>query len=493
MQRKLKILFISSEIAPFTKTSSLADVAGALPKALKEMNHDIRLFIPKYGTINDRKYTIREVIRLKEIDVPEGDKIVITSVKSAFLPNSKVQVYFVENKDYFNRSEIYINPKTKKDWEDNAERFIFFSRSIFEILKKLHWQPDIIHCNDWQTALIPFFLKTVYKNDPFFGKTYTLLSIHNLTQQGIFDKKIAPLINNSEEKLHLNNVIDFQGKINFLKAGIVYADLINATSKSYVKEIQLDEESAMGLHEIFRARSKNLYGVNNGIDYTVWNPESDDLIPYNYSRKNILTKLKNKQSLVESQGLIFNEKIPVIGTILQLKDYHEGFNQIVEILDEMMAFDLQFILLLKRDEKYHDLLKSFIRKFPDKIVINMKSDNPLVHLMFAGCDCILIPCRTEPCGLNQIYCLRYGTIPIVHATGGLADTVKNYNPSTKRGYGFVFEEFSSESMLNTLIRALKSFNDKEIWNKLIDRAMKLEFSWQVAAENYNKLYQKLMK
>jgi len=491
MQKKLKILYISSEVAPFVKTASLADVAGSLPKFLKDIGHDIRLFIPKYGLINDRKYTLREVIRLKEIEVLLHNKVILADIKSAFLPNTKVQVYFVENKNYFDRSELYFDPETKKEWEDNAERFIFFNFSVFAILKKLHWQPDIIHCNDWQTALIPFLLKNIYHQNSFFNKIRTLLSIHDLSSQGIFDKNLVNLIGDPEDMFYLNSAIEYQGNLNFLKAGIVCADLINTTSKSYAKEIRTSDESSFGLKQVLRQRSKNLFGVVNGVDYSIWDPEIDKLIPYNYSRKDVSEKTKNKQELVESQGLKFNENIPVIGIISNLINKN-NFEALGEIVDEMMKMDVQCIISGRGNEECQKLFQTFVKKYPEKMAFSLKLDDQLTHLLVAGCDMFLIPCRLEPCSTIHLSCLKYGAIPIVYETGGLVDSVKDFNPETKQGYGFVFKEYSPTSLLNKIKQAVKIFRDKNIWMKLVDRAMKQNFSCQAAAENYNKLYYKLV-
>ena len=491
MQKKLKIMYISSEIAPFAKTGGLADVAGALPKILKEKEHDVRLFMPKYASINERKYTLREVIRLKDIKVPLGTKTVTASVKSAFLPDSKVQVYFVENKDYFNRSDLYIDPETNKDWPDNAERFIFFSRSALEILKILHWQPDIIHCNDWQTALIPLYLKTVLKDDPFFSETLTLLSIHNIAFQGIFENNILPLMGVSEDIHYKESPIDFWGKINFLKGGIVYADVINTVSKNYAKEIQKSDEFGRGLQFELKKRRKDLYGIVNGIDYSVWDPEIDKLITANYSRRDLSGKLENKKALVESLGLPFDENKAVIGTVSRLSD-QKGFDLIAEALEDMFKMDVQYVLLGTGDEKYHKLFEKFAKKYPDKISINLKFDNQLAHQIEAGCDMFLMPSQFEPCGLNQLYSLKYGTIPIVRATGGLVDTVKNIDPDLKKGCGFVFKDYSVSSMLQEVRRAVEAFQDKDEWRKLMSRAMKQDFSWYVSAEKYEQLYEKLV-
>jgi len=491
MQSNLKILYISSEIAPFVKSGSLAEVAGALPKFLKDLGHDIRLFIPKYGTINERKYTIREVIRLKEIKVPLFNKTVMVDVKSAFLPNSKVQVYFVENKDYFDRATLYCDPETNKEWDDNAERFIFFNKSIFAILRKLHWQPDIIHCNDWQTALIPLFLKTRYHEDPFFNKTRTLLTIHDLSSQGIFNEDIVPLIGNQKDIFNIISIIESQGKINFLKSGIVCADFINTLSKSYAREIRLSKESSFGLQKVLKKRSKNLFGITNGVDYSIWDPEIDTYIAHNYIRKDLSGKYENKRHLVESHGLKYEETKPVIGAILKSID-DEELILLSQAIEEMLKINVQYIFFATGDEKYNKLFNPLVKKFPDKIAFNLKFDDRLAHQMVAGCDMFLLPCRFEPCGSIQLYCLKYGTIPIVYATGELVDTVKVFNPDTKQGYGFMFKEYLPASLLDTIKQAVEIFSDKIVWKKLVDRAMKLNFSWQAVAENYNKLYYKLI-
>lgn len=491
MQKELKILYISSETAPFVRTGSLADVAGALPRALKDFGHDIRLFIPKYGTINDRKYTIREVIRLKDIKVPLHNKAVLANVKSAFLPNSKVQVYFVENKDYFDRPGLYINPGTNQQWQDNAERFIFFNRSIFAILKKLHWQPDIIHCNDWQTALIPFYLKTTFHQEPFFNKIQTLLSIHDLSSQGIFDKTILPLIGDPADIFYTGSPIEYQGNVNFLKAGLVYADFINTTSKSYAREIKISDQSSYGLKQVIRNRLKNLTGLANGVDYSTWDPEIDTLIPHNYSRKELAGKIKNKQELVELQGLKFKENIPVMAVILDLLDQND-LAIVVDSIDEIMNRNVQYFLLSKGDGKSQKVLKSFMKKYPEKITFIADVDDQLIHKIVAGADLFLFPCRFEPGSSLHLSCLKYGTIPIAYATGVLLDTIKDFDPGTKRGYGFVFKKYSAGSLTAKIKQALKIFNDNITWKKIVDRAMKLNFSWQTVAENYNELYYKLV-
>jgi starch synthase len=492
MQRKLKILYVSAEIAPFARRGSLADVAGSLPKVLKDIGHDIRLFIPKYSTINDRKYTIREVIRLKEIKVPLHNKTVFANVKSAFLPNSKVQVYFVENKDYFDRPDPFIDPETNQAYSDDADRFIFFCNSIFAILRKLHWQPDIIHCNDWHTALIPFLFKTIYFDDPFFNKIKTVLTIHDLSSQGIFDEAITSLIGDPQELFYPDSAIEYEGKVNLLKAGLIYADFINTTSKSYARDIRTSNQASFGLKRVLKERPLDLNGITNGVDYSIWNPETDTLIPKTYSRKDFQGKVENKKKLVESHGLTFKTDMPVIGIMVNLFD-ETSLDMFREIIDRIMNLDAQFIMVGNINEKYQKVIQSSVKKYPGKIAINFKSDDQLDHLMVAGCDMFLIPCKLEPCGSVNLYCLKYGTIPIVHATGGLLDTVKEFNSETKKGFGFVFRKYTPESLLTAAKQAIQIFNDTITWRKLVDRAMRLNFSWEVVAEKYDKLYNSLME
>jgi starch synthase len=492
MQKTMKILYIASEVSPFAKTGGLADVAESLPKALKEAGHEIRVFMPKYGSINERKYVLREVIRLKEIEVPVGDKVVVANVKSSFLMQSKVQIYFIGNKEYFNREGYYIDPKTGTDWEDNAERFIFLNRAALEILKKLHWQPDVIHCNDWQTALIPLYLKTIYRDDHFFMDTKTILSIHNLAFQGIFDKHYFSLVGVPQEHSHPNGALAFWGKLNFLKAGIIAADLLHTVSKTYAKEIQKSDEYGFGLQLYLKKRAKDLYGIINGVDYSVWNPEIDQQIYKCYSRKDIDSKMENKRFLVESQGLPFKNTVPVLATISRLTD-QKGFDIISEILARLLKLDVQYIILGVGEKKYLQLLEKFAKEYPDKLAINLKFDDNLAHQIEAGADILLMPSKFEPCGLSQLYSLKYGTIPIVRATGGLADTVNNFSAETGRGYGFVFDEHSSEALFKTIKRALNIFQDAQGWKKIMDRAMKLDYSWQKVTQQYEELYSLLFK
>lgn len=485
----MKILFVASEVAPFAKTGGLADVASALPQALKKMGHEVRLIMPKYRAIDDKRFTLREVVRLKEVVVPVGEKKTKASVKSAFIPNTKVQVYFLDYKPYFDREGLYVDPSSGEDHQDNDERFIFFCRGCLETLKLLHWQPDVIHCNDWQTGLIPLYLKTLYRKDGFFNRTRTLFTIHNLTYQGNFPSSTFQKTGLPPEVFFPGSGVEFYGQFSFLKAGLVYSDLLNTVSERYAQEIQEIPEFGYGMEGILK--SKDLYGILNGVDYSIWNPEVDQFIPYKYNPEDLRGKIENKKVLLEENGLEFREDIPLIGSISRLAD-QKGFDLIGQAIDEMMQMDLQYILLGTGDPKYHRLFEQIKRKYPDRIAVNLRFDNRLAHLIEAGCDMFLMPSRYEPCGLNQLYSLKYGTIPVVRATGGLADTITEYDPKRGIGNGFVFHDYSADQLLGAIKRALTTFADKKAWARLVKNAMKGDYSWEVSAQKYVKLYQKLI-
>ncbi|MCD6165345.1 glycogen synthase GlgA [candidate division KSB1 bacterium] len=485
------VFFLSSEIAPFAKTGGLADVAGSLPKALKELGHEIRLFMPRYRCINERKFILRDVIRLKNLEIPLGNKKVKVDIKSSFIPNTKVQVYFLDYKPYFDRNELYVDPVTKTDYKDNDERFILFTRTALEMLKLLHWQPDIIHCNDWQTGLIPLYLKTIYSEDEFFRNVKTLFTIHNIGYQGNFDKSAVSKANLPESLFYPLSPIEFYGKFSFLKAGLEYADKINTVSPTYAQEIQQGPEYGHGMEGILRRRRKDLHGILNGVDYSEWSPDVDKYIPFQYDSNQLDKKLENKKALLEECKLSFDEGTPLIGSISRLAD-QKGFDLIAEIIDKVMKLDLHYLLLGTGDQKYHRLFNKIAKKYPQKISVQLKFDNRLAHLIEAGSDMFLMPSKYEPCGLNQLYSLRYGTIPIVRATGGLADTVVDFNPETKTGTGFVFKNYDSAELLQAIKRAIDVFADKPTWTQLVRTAMEQDFSWKTSAKEYTKLYALLL-
>ncbi|MBN1542847.1 glycogen synthase GlgA [candidate division KSB1 bacterium] len=490
MKNRLKILFVSSEVAPFAKTGGLADVSSALPKALFEAGHDVRVMMPKYGCISERKYVLRDVIRLRKIPVVIRGKEYAVSAKSAFIPETKVQVYFLEYKPFFDKKDLYVDSKTGKDFANNAERFALFCRAALETTRLLHWEPDVIHCNDWPTALIPWLLKNDYAEDVFFEKTRSVLSLHNVAFQGAFEPSVLPKIGLPAELAREGGNMEFYGRVNFLKLGSLYADFLTTVSPTYAHEIQSSEVMGAGLDSVFRARKKELIGILNGVDYTIWNPEVDPLIPSKYGAANLKDKLENKKALTERCALPFSPDVPLIGMITRLAE-QKGFDILLEAAEKIFELNLQLVILGTGDSLYEKRLVELQKKFPQKLSLHITFDDDLAHLIEAGCDCFLMPSRFEPCGLNQLYSLRYGTLPIVHATGGLADTIVDLNRDPAKGTGFVFSEYSASALFDAIQRAVESYIDTKNWQKTAKRAMKLDFSWKTSAEKYVKLYSKL--
>jgi starch synthase len=475
---RLKIIFVSSEMVPFAKTGGLADVSGTLPKAIKSLGHEIVGVIPFYKNISGEDTGIR-------MDIPFPDKNEYCSVAKGSL-NGLVPIYFIRKDEYFLRDYLYST--STGDYPDNMERFRLFSRAVIEMLKYIDFKPDIIHCNEWQTALIPVYLKTIYKNDPFLSNTTTIFTIHNLAYQGIFDKEKFYLTGLPEELFNING-LEFWGKINLLKGGILFSDLINTVSPKYCKELQT-EEYGYGLDGVLRNRNKDLYGILNGVDYEEWNPETDRFIISNYSIKNLSGKRKCKEDLINEFKLIKDLDLPLIGMISRLAD-QKGFDILVPIIDRIIDLGALFVLLGTGEKRYHDLFKEIGKRYKGRVAIKIAFDNRLAHKIEAGSDMFLMPSKYEPCGLNQIYSMKYGTIPIVRGTGGLDDTVINFDPSSLEGNGFKFYEYSSDAFLKKIEEGIKLYRNKDLWLKIIKNAMNADFSWERSAREYINLY--LMK
>jgi starch synthase len=491
--KKYKILFVTSEVVPFVKTGGLADVSAALPQMLAELGHEVRIVVPKYGAVDDRKFKIHEVVRLKDLHMDIGGKDVIFSLKSCFLPGQKVrvQIYFLDNQEYFgSRNSLYVDPVSGDDYPDNDERFILLSNAVFELISKLGWIPDIIHCNDWQTGLIPAYLKTVHKDDAQFSQFKTVFTIHNLAYQGIFPKSSFKKIGLPEE-LNSEKGLEIYGKINFMKSGLMFADVINTVSETYANEIRTDEELGAGLKQVLAKRKNDLYGIINGIDTKVWNPEKDKHLPKKYSAQNLINKVINKQALAEKFGFKFDENIPIIGIISRLYNA-KGLDLINEGFSELMKLNIQFVLLGTGDKKYHNFFEKMSTKYPEKFACYLGFDDELAHLIEGGADILLMPSKYEPCGLNQMYSLMYGTVPLVRETGGLVDTVEKFNESTGEGNGFMFKKYEASALLKELKRALKVFDDKKAWNKIMKNGMKSDFSWNSSAKKYIDLYKTVL-
>ncbi len=480
----MKIAFITSEALPYAKTGGLADVSGALPKALEELGCSVKIFMPKYYVIEESKYDLHYNWEIGEIKIKIGSNTRFVHIYQSMLPDSNVEVNFIDCPHYFHRDQIYT------DGFDEDERFILFSKAVLETLIRLNWTPDVLHCNDWPTGLLPLFLKENYVKGEFFSKTASIFSIHNIGYQGIFNKDAVKKADINPELFYPMSPIEYYNGISFLKAAISYSDIINTVSKTYAKEI-LTPEYGAGLDGVLREREKDLYGILNGVDYSLWDPENDKLLPYDFSLNNLDGKLDNKEYLLNKIKLKYSHEVPLIGIVSRLVS-QKGFDLFEQVSDELMLLNVQWIILGSGENKYEEMFRDLQQNYPEKVSAYIGFNNEMSHLIEAGADMLLMSSLYEPCGLNQIYSLRYGTVPIVRRTGGLADTVKDYDESIAsgelNGNGFVFDEYTGDALLSAVSRAIDYFKDKENWNKIISTGMQQLFSWKDAAREYLTLY-----
>ena len=486
MDKPLKILFATPEAVPFAKTGGLADVAGALPKSLQALGCEIKLIMPYYRNVRDSGLPHQYLGR--EIEVPLGDEKLKADIYLGHL-NQDIPVYFIGREEFFDRQYLY--GTAKGDYFDNAERFIFFSKAALSFCQSMDFSPDIIHHHEWQTGLIPAYLKSLYQNDPLFSHSATVFTIHNIAYQGLFKKEKFSLTGLPKE-MYSPEGIEFWERINFMKAGIVYADVINTVSKKYSEEIQTPEYG-YGLEGILRKRKESLYGILNGVDYEDWEPSHDPHLIARYDAKDISGKNQCKMDLLKEFHLPPSlEQVPLLGMISRLAD-QKGFDLLMEISEALFALNIGFVLLGTGEQKYHDLLTQVAQKYPQKAGIRIAYDDRLAHKIEAGTDFFLMPSKYEPCGLNQIYSLKYGTIPVVRATGGLDDTITPYDPVTKKGNGFKFTRYDAKEFLNTIKAAINFYYQPERWRQLVQNAMAADFSWKRSAQSYLELYQKALE
>jgi starch synthase len=406
-------------------------------------------------------------------------------------PTRQARAYFIDCPELFYRKSLYKDPVTDDDYEDNDVRFIVFVKAVLAALQALDFKPDIIHANDWQTALLPAYLKISESDSLFYQSSRTLLTIHNLAYQGSFPMRSSVNLGLDDSYFYSMAPFEFWNQINFLKAGIYFADTVTTVSETYAKEIQTAEHGC-GLEGVLRDRSKSLFGIVNGIDVTTWSPEHDEHIWKTYSRAALPDKYVNKRGLIKLSGFGADRMSkPLIGVISRLDD-QKGFDLIAEAADELFALDFSFVLLGTGASKYHDLFTGLEKRHPDRVKANLTFDNELAHKIEAGCDMFMMPSRYEPCGLNQMYSLKYGAVPIARRTGGLADTIVDFDDNRKQSTGFLFDEYSGAALLAAVRRALAVYLNKRSWNALVKRGMKQDFSWERSAKDYVDLYRSML-
>jgi starch synthase len=467
----MKVLFVAAEAAPLVKVGGLADVVGSLPLALNELGHDVRVMIPGYGVIDMSSLSATTVI--DGLSIPQTDRVV--SLKLAEL-SSGLKIYLVDSPDFSGSRFIY--------GRDDLERFLLFCRSVIETLRGLEWQPDIIHCHDWHAGLIPLLLKAGNHDYP------VIFTIHNLAYQGNFDNEFL-------DKSGLRPLWGLRPDgapdpaLSFMSQGILWADMVTTVSETYAAEI-LTPEYSVGLDYLLRYRQDRLTGIVNGLDYTEFNPETDDFISGKYGVSKLDKRVKNKLELQKRAGFNEDAAVPLIGMVSRL-DEQKGLDILDAGLDDLFRKEkCQLFILGQGREEYHNLLKQAAKRYCEQLAVFIEFDEKLSHLVYAGSDMFLMPSRFEPCGLGQLIAVRYGSVPIVRHTGGLADTVQDLAADLSRGSGFVFQDYSPEAMLAAIERALDSYRNKA-WRNVIERIMALDFSWKASAGKYESLYRKVLE
>lgn len=473
----MKLVFATPEMVPFAKTGGLADVCGALLKEIRVGRwREVFAILPKYRVIEKN---VKGLKKIREFSLTINGETEPVSVEVSEILG--FPTFFIDSPKYFDREFLY--GTAEGDYPDNDKRFILYNQAVLKTLKELNIQPDVIHCHDWQSALIPAYIKRLFFDDPFFKDTKTVLTIHNLGYQGIFPKETLRMAGFSDDEWH-HERLEYWGKFSFLKAGIVYADYITTVSKTYANEIQT-QEFGLGLDGVLRSRKDRLFGITNGIDTNEWDPRTDKVI-FKYSGRTTTKKVLNKLFLQKKNSLIEDKNIFLIGMVTRLCD-QKGLDITCEAIDEIIKKDIQLVILGIGEERYHILLEEMAKRYKGKIGVNIKFDEKLARMIYAGADAFLIPSRYEPCGLTQMIALRYGTLPIVRKTGGLADTVRDEEN------GFVFEGYTKDSLISAIERAKAAFSNKKLWKKMVLKGIQEDFSWQKSAREYYKLYSSFIK
>jgi len=483
---------VTPEAVPFAKTGGLADVAGALPDELTSLGCDVRAVMPLYRQVDSAAHGLRRT------GDPEGVPFAGQSVDCSFWQTDETEDsatwYFIDAPVYFDRDGLYT--LDGKDYPDNFKRFTFFAQRALHLIRRMEWRPDVVHCHDWQTGLVAAYLKipvatsAVDTTADIYRDIKTLYTIHNIAYQGSFPRKEFPRTG-FDWSHFVPDELEFYGKLNFMKSALVFADGINTVSQRYSEEIQSGDTFGRGMQDILAWRSSDLSGIVNGIDVDDWDPRTDSAIAANFGPDDLSGKAACREALLADQGLDAIPTVPLIGMVGRL-DAQKGLDLVERALEEIMLLDVRIVVLGTGDPQYHDMLDAAAKRYPGRLSVNLAFSADLARQIEAGADMFLMPSRFEPCGLNQMYSLRYGTVPIVHATGGLADTIADYDPDTEAGNGFVFDNYLPESMYYAIARAVVAFSDQTRWQRLMQRGMRQDLSWTASAEKYRQLYRRIV-
>jgi starch synthase len=470
----MKVLFVAAEATPLVKIGGLADVIGSLPKALNDLGHDVRVVMPRYGIIDTARFPISSVIGLVKMQATKSKGPVSLKVTELM---GKVKVYLVDSYDFSSSAEVY--------GKDDLKRFLLFCRAVLEVLPRLDWQPEIVHCHDWHTALVPMWLKR--KSSQY----STVFTIHNLAYQGAFDNKFLS-DSGLEQDWQLCPAGAPEPPFNFMGQGILWADIVTTVSRTYAREI-LTVEYGVGLDHLLRYRQDKLLGIVNGLDYDEFNPASDAFIAAKYDALAVDRRIANKLALQKWVGFAEDTETPLIGMVSRL-DEQKGLDIVIDSFSSLFKkTGAQMVILGRGREQYHNLLKQAASKYPKQLAVFIDFNDPLAHLIYAGCDMFLMPSRFEPCGLGQLIAMRYGAVPVVRHVGGLVDTVQDLTQDLSEGNGFVFQDYDAKAMLATIERALNGYKNKKAWRRAMQRIMALDFSWQASAKKYESLYREVLE
>ncbi len=480
--RLMKIAFLASEVAPFAKTGGLADVAGALPKFLAQAGEEVQVFMPLFREVKKKKLKLQKVI--DERVMPLGKKSFPFSVWKYCGPFG---IYFIDNDEFYDRDGLY--GTSAGDFPDNALRFAFFSRACLETFKALDFSPKVLHCHDWQTASSLAFLRYSYGDDPFYKSIRSLFTIHNLAYQGLFERSVLGKIGLPDRLFNMRD-LEYYGRVNFLKAGILYADAVSTVSPRYSREIQTPE-FGYGLEGLLRERKDSLFGILNGVDYSDWDPATDPLLPARFSPTDREGKKVCKKELAKIFGLQGSStELPIMGMVSRLAG-QKGLDIVSEALDDIISLGVNLVILGTGDEKIQDALRRAQKGHPGRLGLMIAFNDKVARTIYGGSDMLLIPSRYEPCGLTQMYGLKYGAVPVVRATGGLDDTIEEYDPAARSGNGFKFEEYSAPALVKSVETATSFYRRKDDWDALLANAMACDYSWNSSVREYIKLYRKI--